>query len=128
MASIPLLQVTVRVTACLFAFREEASRAEMANVGCTCYQTSAQTGADIFIQSCILSAETGVGLGILRSPDSASPPMGDLLALSDQPFSSALTPSSLFVTLKEYMHEKPKQCCIFLTLEIIIGIYIHLCI
>lgn len=83
MVSIPLLQVTVRVTACLFAFREEASRAEMANVGCTCHQTSAQTGADIFIQSCILSAETGVGLGILHSLDSASLPMGDLLALSD---------------------------------------------
>ena len=83
MASIRLLQVLARVTACLFAFREGASRAEMANVGCTCYQTPAQTGADIFIQSCILSAETGVGLGILHSPDSASLPMGDLVALSD---------------------------------------------
>lgn len=76
MASIPLLQVIARVTACLSAFREEASRADMANVGCTCYQTPAQIGADIFSQSCILSAETGLGVGILRSPDSASPPMG----------------------------------------------------
>lgn len=62
MASIPLLQVIARVTARLSAFREEASRADMANVGCKCYQTPCPDWADIFSQSCILSAETGPGL------------------------------------------------------------------
>ena len=83
-----------------FCFREEPSRAEMANVGCRCYQIPAQIGADIFIQSCILSAETGIGLGIFLSPDNACyPPMGGRPAspLWSQPFSSALFPSSLFV-------------------------------
>lgn len=65
MPSVIPLQVIARVTAYLFAFREEVTRAEMENVGYTAgpLPRLEQT----FPLSRTLSAEMRAGLGILHS-------------------------------------------------------------
>lgn len=93
----------------------------------------AQIGVDTSTQSRTLSAETGVSLesftALIEQCSAGACKSTHVRPAShsrSQPFSSVLTPYTLFETLKKYMHEKPEQHCIFLTLEIIRSICIHL--